>query len=169
MSNFWDTVFQPPTTGETLPPPLNDPFGHLLGTSAGLDTSVNDAGAEAVFPALSPDPNSPNSLIARAGKPNGFDTPAAALSPDVFATWHSAYQGEYINAHKGEQDANGVLTIGAPPAAIHVTLSADQRKVYAEGRFCEDGSGRSTAHCADPDFCRLPAAPIRIVKQPRRR
>jgi len=56
MSNFWDTVFQPPTTGETLPPPLNDPFGHLLGTSAGLDTSVNDAGAEAVFPALSPDP-----------------------------------------------------------------------------------------------------------------
>jgi hypothetical protein len=130
MSNFWDTVFQPPTTGETLPPPLNDPFGHLLGTSAGLDTSVNDAGAEAVFPALSPDPNSPNSLIARAGKPNGFDTPAAALSPDVFATWHSAYQAEYINAHKGEQDANGVLTIGAPPAAIHVTLSADQRKVY---------------------------------------
>ena len=130
MSNFWDTVFQPPTTGETLPPPLNDPLGHLLGTSAGLDTSVNDAGAEAVFPALSPDPNSPNSLIARAGTPNGFDTPAAALSPDVFATWHSAYQAEYINAHKGEQDANGVLTIGAPPAAIHVTLSADQRKVY---------------------------------------
>src|SRR5215510_2693922 len=51
MSNFWDTVFQPPTTGETLPPPLNDPFGHLLGTSAGLDTTVNDAGAEAVWSA----------------------------------------------------------------------------------------------------------------------
>lgn len=130
MSNFWDTVFQPPTTGETLPPPLNDPFGHLLGTSAGLDTSVNDAGAEAVFPALSPDPNSPNSLIARAGKPNGFDTPAAALSPNVFAIWHSAYQAEYINAHKGELDGNGILTIGTPPAAIHVTLSADQSKVY---------------------------------------
>jgi len=130
MSNFWDTVFQPPTTGETLPPPLNDPFGHLLGTSAGLDTTVNDAGAEAVFPALSPDPNSPNSLLAKAGAPAGFGTAPAALSPDVFTTWHSAYQAEYINAHKGEQDANGVLTIGTPPVAIHVTLSAAQNKVY---------------------------------------
>jgi len=125
MSNFWDTIIQP-TTGETLPPPENDPFGNLLGTSAGLDPSVNDAGAQAVFPRLSFDPGSPDSLLAKAGAPAGFGTPPAALSPDVFATWHTAYQAEYINANGG-----GIIQIGTPPGpTIHATISSTQDKVY---------------------------------------
>src|SRR5262249_50283705 len=123
MSNFWDTIIQP-TPGELLPPPENDPFGNLLGTSAGLDPSVNDAGAQAVFPKLSFDPGWPDSLIAKAGAPTGFGTSPAALSPDVFATWHTAYQAEYINANGG-----GILEIGTPPNAIHAMVASTQDQI----------------------------------------
>jgi hypothetical protein len=125
METFWDNIIKP-TPAELLQPPENDPFGNLLGTSAGLDTSVNDAGAQAVFPALSADPGSPDSLVAKVGAPAGFGTPPAALSPDVFATWHTAYQEEYINANGG-----GILQIGSPPGpTIHAMLSSAQDKVY---------------------------------------
>jgi hypothetical protein len=134
MSSFWDGVFGNPaviqnTTGELLPPPQNTPYDNLLGGYVGIDPSINNAGAQAVFPSLSPDPNSPDSLVIKAGKPAGFDLPPSALSPDVFATWHTAYQEEYINLHKAEE-VGGVLTIGTGTTAIHVMLSAAQDKVY---------------------------------------
>ncbi|MGL9618618.1 hypothetical protein QRQ56_11485 [Bradyrhizobium sp. U531] len=135
MSDFWSGAFGnapviQPTTGEQLPPPLNTPYDNLLGDTPGLDPSINNAGAQAVFPDLSPDPDSPDSLIAKAGKPAHFDDPPSALTANIFATWHSAYQAEYINSHKGEADGHGILTIGSGADAIHVTLSGDQTKVY---------------------------------------
>jgi hypothetical protein len=124
--SFWDNVLQP-TPAMLLPPPENTPYDNVLGTATGLDPSINDAGAEAVHPSLSPDPNSPDSLTQTAGMPAGFDLPPDQLSPDVFARWHTAYQKEYINQHK---DANGFVTIGAGTDAIHATLSAAQDKVF---------------------------------------
>jgi hypothetical protein len=124
--SFWDNVLQP-TPAMLLPPPENTPYDNVLGTTTGLDPSINDAGAEAVHPSLSPDPNSPDSLTQTAGKPAGFDLPPDQLSPDVFARWHTAYQKEYINQHK---DANGFVTIGAGTDTIHATLSAAQDKVF---------------------------------------
>lgn len=134
MSDFWSGAFGnapviQPTPGEQLPPPQNTPYDNLLGGAAGLDPSINNAGAQAVFPVLSPDPDSPDSLINKAGKPAHFDDPPSALTANIFATWHSAYQAEYINSHKGEI-RNGILSIGTGADAIHVMLSGDQTKVY---------------------------------------
>jgi hypothetical protein len=124
--SFWDNVIQD-TPGMLLPPPENAPFDHLLGTAAGLNPSVNNAGAQAVHPSLSTDPNSPDSLVKKAGQPAGFELEPGALSPDIFASWHTAYQEEYVNKHK---DADGFVTIGAGADAIHVTLSSAQDKVF---------------------------------------
>jgi hypothetical protein len=130
--SFWDNVIQP-TPGELLPPPENTPYDNVLGTAVGLDPSINDAGAQAVHPSLSPDPSSPDSLIAKAGKPAGFDSPPDQLSPEVFASWHTAYQEEYLNLPQNkaiENTNNGVLTIGTGTDVIHATLSAAQDKVF---------------------------------------
>ncbi|GMO22316.1 hypothetical protein [Bradyrhizobium sp. TM233] len=134
MSDFWSGAFGnspviQPTRGDQLPPPQNTPYDNLPGGAAGLDPSINNAGAQAVFPVLSADPNSPDSLIAKAGKPAHFDDPPSALTANIFASWHSAYQAEYINLHKGEA-SSGILTIGSGNDAIHVMLSGDQTKVY---------------------------------------
>jgi len=133
MSDFWSGAFGnspviQPTRGEQLPP-QNTPYDNLLGGAAGLDPSINNAGAQAVFPVLSPDPDSPDSLIAKAGKPAHFDDPPSALTANIFATWHSAYQAEYINSRKAEIK-DGILSIGTGDDAIHVMLSGDQTKVY---------------------------------------
>jgi hypothetical protein len=125
MATFWDNIIIQPTPGMLLPPPENDPFGNLLGTSAGLDSSVNDAAAQALFPKLSPDAGSKDSLVTKAGAPAGFGTAPSALSPDVFASWHTAYQEEYINANGG-----GIVAIGTPPAQIHAMVSSAQDRVY---------------------------------------
>ncbi|QOZ76302.1 hypothetical protein XH83_13115 [Bradyrhizobium sp. CCBAU 53351] len=137
MSDFWSGAFGnspviQPTRGEQLPPPQNTPYDNPLGGAVGLDPSINNAGAQAVFPVLSPDPDSPDSLIAKAGKPAHFDDPPFALTANIFASWHSAYQAEYINSRrkKGEGDEMGILTIGTGNDAIHVMLSGDQTKVY---------------------------------------
>ncbi|PDT90839.1 hypothetical protein CO669_07640 [Bradyrhizobium sp. Y36] len=134
MSDFWSGAFGnapviQPTRGSQLPPPQNTPYNNLLGDTPGLDSSINDAGAQAVFPILSADPDSPDSLIAKAGKPAHFDDPPSALTANIFASWHTAYQAEYINRHKSEA-TNGILTIGSGNDAIHVMLSGDQTKVY---------------------------------------
>jgi hypothetical protein len=125
--SFWDNVIQD-TPAMLLPPPENTPYDNVLGTAVSLDPSINDAGAEAVHPSLSPDAGSPNSLVTKAGQPAGFGDDPADLSPNVFATWHTAYQEEYVNLHKG---ADGFVTIGAHTGtSIHVTLSSAQDKVF---------------------------------------
>ena len=125
MSSFWDSILQQKTKEELLTPPVSEIFRNFPGGIVGLDRTLIDAAAQAVFPLLSPDPGSPDSLLVKAGAPPGFNTPPAALSPDVFATWHTAYQEEYINANGG-----GIIEIGTPPNAIHATLSSAQNKVY---------------------------------------
>jgi hypothetical protein len=129
MSDVFDRIFQPPTKGQTLPSPLDDFFTNLV-----RDPTLVDAAADIVWPPLSPDPNSPDSLIAQVGKPDGFDTPPDQLQPGVFESWHSAFQAEYINANKNPPNfdaTTGVLTIGPVGGQqIHVTLSSAQDKVY---------------------------------------
>jgi hypothetical protein len=124
--SFWDNIIQP-TPAMLLPPPENTPYDNVLGTATGLDPSINNAGAEAVHPSLSPDPNSPDRLSATAGEPAGFDLDPTVLTPNVFASWHTAFQEEYINRHK---DANGFVTISGGGDPIHVTLSSTQDKVF---------------------------------------
>lgn len=156
MPGFWssDNPVIQPTPGDQLPPPQNNPFDHILGVQDGLDP-VNQAGAQAVHPALSPDPDSPDSLIAKAGKPAHFDDRPDVLSPSVFALWHTAYQQEYINRHRPEADPrNGILTIGDQ---IHVTLSATQDKVYIlemlqKADFATMALDDQTRIAAVPDF-----------------
>lgn len=151
--SFWDNVIQP-TPAMLLPPPENTPYNNVLGTSTGLDPSVNDAGAQAVHPSLSPDASSPDSLVTRAGKPPGFDLDPSVLTANMFASWHTAYQEEYINLHK---DGNGFVTIGTGTDAIHVTLSSAQDKVFIlESLQKADFSGMTLADqtriATNPDF-----------------
>ncbi len=94
MSNFWDSLLPPPPTKEDLlPPPLNDYY-----TNIAVHPELIDEAAKLLFPPLSADPDSPDSLIAQVGKPEGFDLPPDQLPPGIFASWHSAFQREYINA-----------------------------------------------------------------------
>ena len=67
MSSVWDRILEQKTKEQLLTPPVSDIFKNIPGGSAGLDRTLFDEAFDAVFTRFSLDPNSPDSLVARAG------------------------------------------------------------------------------------------------------
>jgi hypothetical protein len=142
-------VIQPPLGGYE---PI--PYYHMDGSAAGTPSPIVQASAEALFPTL----DGEDVKLGVEDRPAEFYTTPAMLNSGTtaekdakktaflrsFATWHSAYQLEYIKKHT----TNGVLdiTVDGPPSTrmTAVVSSSDETKLFIVQSLDKNAFSRMT-------------------------
>lgn len=106
--------------------PINIAINYVPGTAHGTESdALIDAQSQVYGAAGSAfyDGTNYTETSLAANEPRGFNTPLASLSADDFASWHSAYQAEYLKAHQGSAGLGAEVDIGSDPNVIHAILS----------------------------------------------
>jgi hypothetical protein len=146
---FGTGVIQPPLGGYE---PI--PYYHVDGSAAGTPSPIVQASAEALFPTLDGD----DATLGVEDRPAEFYTTPTMLNSGTtaekdakktaflqsFATWHSAYQLEYIK----KNTTNGVLdiTVDGPPSArmTAVVSASDDTKLFIVQALDKNAFSRMT-------------------------
>jgi hypothetical protein len=146
-NTYWKDVLQQ-TSGynitagadHTSPSDNEIPYHFLLGSDGGLDDSVNSANADSLFPTftgvgtkkLPPPPASQYPDFA-----TDFAKTPDQLDPDIFLSWHSAHQLEYIQRQTTVVDSGSTTggnvkyaVIGTGGNTITVVAANDGLSLY---------------------------------------
>lgn len=139
LGTYWEDQNKTPADGvlDQTPGLTKDiPYHFLPGSDVGLDSAVNEAASEALFPTYDGVTNKlpPPSATANPDFATDFAKSPSALTADKFLNWHSAHQLEYIQSKgttiPGTNPAQKAVVVGTSPNTMTAVASSDGLRVY---------------------------------------